>query len=277
MGSLVREYRVFPSGDTFKPTETINNIDEGTTITLHDPGPIYEAPPTDTDYDYCVYNRAFWNIAGTIKTGASVNATIKGVTTATCWYTYGCSPGFGENAITCYAFDVAANVNLAGTTPISSVVPAGLWTAPDNSVMPSTSGSITIDAKDAIGSTPFSKWLLFGTGTASGDDVVIPANGGGFYVAFYAKPKSSPFDFGKFDLDDVLKKWPDLEIDWVVDPSPLDRVRLMLIAAQLQAQGEAAPTFAGGAGDARKELTRVRAELKRLETRAKQLEEAIRQ
>lgn len=272
MGSLVREYRQFPSGSTFKPTETINNIADGTTITLHDPGPIYEAPPANSDYDYCVFNRAFWNVAGSIQTSGSVNVTVKGATTATCWYSYGCSPGGVEAAITCYAFDVDGNAEMAGDTPIGSVSPSGLWTDPDKSVMPSDKAPITIDAKNSINGKPFDKWLAFGAGATSGDDIVIPAGGGGFYVALYDQPD---IDVGIHDIGDILQKWPDFEIDWVVDPSPLDKFRLMLLASQLAAHGGIEGKGPFGSAEARKELSRVRSQLKQLEARARQLEDTI--
>lgn len=268
MGSLVREYRQFPTGNTFKPTETVNNIADGTSITLNDPGPIFEAPPPNSDFDYCVYSRVFWNVGGTITTGASVNVTIKGATTATCWYQHGCSPGGNGVAITTYAFDADANADMAGTTPISSVTPAELWTPGSNSVTPASSGSVTIDARDSISSRDFQQWLLFGAGVPSGgDDVVIPAGAGGFYVAFYKKKTGGGILPGLFE-DILLERWPDLEIDWVVDPSPLDRFRIGLIMSQLAAKsatatGSRSPTEMDAA-EARKELTRVRTELKRL-------------
>ncbi len=275
MGSLIREYRLFPNGSTFKPTETFNNIADGTSVTLHDPGPIYEAPPAGSSADYCVYSRLFWNVAGTISTSASVNVKVQGTTIATCWYQHGCSPGGGGVAIVTFAFDVDANTEMAGTTPIGSVTPSSLWTSPSNSVTPATSGTVTIDAKDSINGKPFDKWLLFGAGSASSDDVVIPAKQGGFYIAFYKKPKGPGLDLG-FLGDLFAEVVPGLDIDWVVDPSPLDRVRLALIASKLAAQSAAQQGAAGlDAGAARKELARVKSEIKGLEARAGALESQI--
>jgi hypothetical protein len=275
MGSLIREYRQFPSGNTFKPSETVNNIADGTSITLNDPGPIFEAPPANSSFDYCIYSRVFWNANGNITTGSSLTVTVTGVTVATCWYQHGCSPGGDGTSITTYAFDANGNTEMSGTTPISSVNPSNLWVSGSNSVTPSNSGDITIDAKNAISGKNFTQWLLFGAGSVSSDDVIIPPKSGGFYVAIYKAPSGGTLVPGIFE-DIFLERWPDLDIDWVVDPSPLDRYRLALIVSQLAARGEQTnPNLAGNAADARKQLARVRAELKRLEAQAADLEKQI--
>jgi hypothetical protein len=270
MGSLVKEYRVFPTGETFKPTETVNNITNGTSVTISDPGPFYEAPPEESEYDYCLYSRVFWNAAGSIKSGGSVNVTIQGNTVVTCWYQHGCSPGGGGNAITTFAFDVAQNSVMAGVTPIGSVTPGGLWTSPATSVTPSNQ-IITIDAKDTIGSIPFSKWMAFGSGSPAGDDVIIPAGGGGFYIAFYMVPKNDGPGYQLGDLLEWFEKIPDFDFDEVVDPSPLDKLRFAVLMAKM-AQSTS-PAMAGGqdSAAARQALARVRSELKRLEAREKAL------
>ena len=273
MGSLIREYRVFPSGNTFKSTETVNNIADGTSVTLFDAGPFYETPPPNSNYDYCVHTLLFWNVGGAISSGSSANVTIQGTTVVTGWYQYSCSPGGNGPSITTYAFDADANANMAGTTPIGSVTPSGLWTPGSNSVTPPTSGDVTIDAKNSIGASKFVRWLVFGAGTLSSDDVVIPANSGGFYVAIYEQKKAR-FEFERF-FEELVKGG--LEIDWVVDPSPIDRFRLALIAAQVASGGGspgANPTQLDAA-DARKELTRLKAEIKGLKAREKALEKRI--
>ncbi len=270
MGSLIKEYRVFPTGDTFKATETINNIADGTSVTVNDPGPFYEAPPANSGLDYCVYTRLFWNAAGAIGSAASVNVTVKGSTTVTCWYQHGCSPGGGGTTITTYAFDVDANAVMAGVTPIGSVTPGGLWNSPSTTVTVSNSATIAIDAKDSIGAEPFTKWMVFGSGSPSGDDVVIPPGGGGFYIAFYQVPKPGGFTFDWSDLLDWMEKVPDFDFDEVVDPSPLDKLRLALLAAKLSKAGTPI-AGAKGVASTRQELTRVRAELKRLAAREKSL------
>jgi hypothetical protein len=272
MGSLVKEYRVFPTGDTFKQTETVNNIAEGTSVTVSDNGPFYEAPPVDSGFDYCIYSRLFWNAAGKISSSQSVTATIKGVTVVTCWYQHGCSPGGIGTSISTYAFDVANNSAMAGVTPISSVTPAALWTSPSTSVTVPTSGTAVIDAKDSITGKNFTQWLVFGAGTLAADKITIPANSGGFYIAFYAAPKHS-FDFGDL-LGGLVEEVPGLDIDWVVDPSPIDRFRLALVAAQF-AQRAAGSPVAQGVATVRKELTRVKAEISRLESAEKELEKQV--
>ena len=272
MGSLVKEYRVFPTGETFKPTETVNNISNGTSVTVNDPGPFYEAPAQGSEADFCVYTRVFWNAAGEIKSGSSVNVTVQNNTVVTCWYQHGCSPGGGGNAIATFAFDVALNQVLTGVTPIGSVTPASQWTPPSTMVTPSSTQTITIDAKDTLSSTPFSKWMAFGSGAPTGDDMVIPPNGGGFYIAFYQTPKS---DGGKWDLGDILDMFeevPSFDFDEVVDPSPLDKLRLAILVAKLQQQKATAPAAAApDSGHVQQQLARIRAELKRLEAREKSL------
>ncbi len=280
MGSLVKEYRVFPTGATFKPTETINNVADGTVVSIQDNGPYYETPPANTEYDYCIYSRLFWNAAGAISTSQSVSVTVKGTTVVTGWYSHGCSPGGDGTSITTYAFDVDANVELSGTSPIGSVVPSSLWTTGSSSVTPASSGSVTIDAKDSIGARDFVKWLVFGAGSLSSDDVIIPAKQGGFYVAFYKKPKSPGIDVGilkhLFDLAEVgiLDVSP-------VDPGPEDLFRLALVAAQLQAKLAGAPVVAGasvvagGTADARQSLARVKSEIKRLQAEEQALSKKI--
>jgi hypothetical protein len=276
MGSLVKEYRVFPTGDTFKPTETVNNIQNGTSVTVNDPGPFYEAPPQGSEADFCVYTRVFWNAGGEIKSGSSVNVTVQGNTVVTCWYQHGCSPGGGGNAITTFAFDVAQNQVLNGVTPIGSVTPASQWTPPSTSVTPSNQ-TITIDAKDTLSSTPFSKWMAFGSGAPTGDDMVIPPNGGGFYIAFYQVPKGGG---GKWELgdifDELFENVPDFDFDEVVDPSPLDKLRLAILVAKLNQQKAATPAAsAGDSGQLQAQLARIRAELKRLEAREKSLSQQV--
>lgn len=272
MGSLVKEYRVFPTGDTFKPTETVNNISNGTSVTVNDPGPFYEAPPQGSEADFCVYTRVFWNAAGSIKSGSSVNVTIKDNTVVTCWYQHGCSPGGIGVSISTYAFDVAANAVMNGVTPIGSVTPASQWTSPSTTVTPSTNQTITIDAKDTLSSTPFSKWMAFGSGAPTGDDMVIPPNGGGFYIAFYQTPKSDGGKWGIGDILDMFEELPSFDFDEVVDPSPLDRLRLAILVAKLSQQKATAP-MAGGqeSAHAQQQLARIRAEMKRLEAREKSL------
>ena len=272
MGSLVKEYRVFPTGDTFKPTETVNNVAEGTSVTVSDNGPFYEAPPVDSGYDYCIYSRLFWNAAGKISSSQSVTATIKGVTVVTCWYQHGCSPGGTGTSISTYAFDVAANAAMAGITPISSVTPSSLWTSPSTTVTVPTSGNAVIDARDSISGKNFNEWLVFGAGSVAADKLTIPSKSGGFYIAFYAAPKSS-FNFGDL-FGDLVEQVPGLDIDWVVDPSPIDAFRLALVAAQFAQKSSAANVSQGVAG-MRKELTRVRAEISRLESTEKALEKKV--
>lgn len=273
MGSLVKEYRVFPTGDTFKSTETVNNITEGTTVTVADNGPFYEAPPVDSGLDYCIYSRLFWNAAGAIKSSQSVTVTIKGATVVTCWYQHGCSPGGVGTSISTYAFDVVANASMAGVTPISSVTPAALWTSPSTTVTVPASGNAVIDAKDSISSKDFKQWMVFGAGTVAADKLTIPAKSGGFYIAFYAAPKQAPFDFGDL-FGELVEQVPGLDIDWVVDPSPIDRFRLALVVAQLAQRTAGGPVAQGVAG-MRKELTRVRAEISRLESTEKSLEKQV--
>lgn len=273
MGSLVKEYRVFPTGDTFKSTETVNNITEGTTVTVADNGPFYEAPPVDSGLDYCIYSRLFWNAAGAIKSSQSVTVTIKGATVVTCWYQHGCSPGGVGTSISTYAFDVVANASMAGVTPISSVTPAALWTSPSTTVTVPASGNAVIDAKDSISSKDFKQWMVFGAGTVAADKLTIPSKSGGFYIAFYAAPKQAPFDFGDL-FGELVEQVPGLDIDWVVDPSPIDRFRLALVMAQFAQRTAGGPVAQGVAG-MRKELTRVRAEISRLESTEKSLEKQV--
>ncbi len=288
MGSLVREYRHFPTGDTFKTTETVNNITDDTSVILSNTGPFYQMPPPGSDFDYCVYSLAFWNVGGKVSVAESVNVTIKGTTVVTGWYTHSCYPG-GETTptIRTYAFDADANADMSGTTPIEGVTPPESWTPGSNSVTPSTQDTITIDAKNSVDGKGFKRWLVFGAGTPSNDDVIIPPDGSGFYVAIYKEDEWTP----KVILPFLVKWWerwqeelheseipggrPPGPTPW--DPVTTDIVRLKHVASLLSARGELLRTDPAvlDAAEARKELTRVNAEIKRLEAAKKTLKGRI--
>lgn len=277
MGTLVKEYRVFPTGATFRPTETINNVADGTGVAIADNGPYYEAPPAGSEFDYCTYGLVFWTVNGAAHTGPSVNVTVSGTTTVTGWYTHACHPGGGGTAIQTYAFSAAGNEVLTGVTPLAAVTPSALWTPGSTSVSVSEAGSVVLDAKAAIGGEGFDRWLAFGAGSIAADKVTIPELGGGFYVAFFKKAVSGVVPGLLDHLKDVwpeLERIPDKFIDPVTDPSPVDLVRLGAILRELRAREAADPAKLSSA-EARRALTQVRAELKRLEGVEKDLQSRV--
>ncbi len=156
---------------------------------------------------------------------------------ATAWYLQmgGGGGGFG---VSTFAFSNELDVVLPAT-PIASVTPAGAW-AGGNATTVATNAAVQIIAKNTVAGTPaganFADWFEFGSGTPSGNQLSVPAQGSSLAIATYRVPEKPDGKFkGIFELvnalDNVIKR-----ID-PSDPAPIDMARLVgEIRTQLTSQ-----------------------------------------
>jgi len=147
------------------------------------------------------YEFLWWNVNGGLDFNRKVGDNLPGSTFLTAWYieTGGGGPCAPNCSVTTYAFSITEDEVVSGTTPIASVTPPGLWTAPSTIVSTTTtSSSIVITARDTIPVPPktvppekFQYWLgLPPPGTTPPPDVsfTVSAGSSGEEAACYLAP-----------------------------------------------------------------------------------------
>jgi hypothetical protein len=186
-GAVTVKYRVFPDGGNLLPPEIVKGSITDT------------AKENIIGGDGAKYEFLFWNEDGKLETGRKISYTPPGGTKdfLTAWYIKTGSGGqcAPNCAATTYAFSLTGDGVMTGVTPIASVTPAGLWTAPSTTVSTmTTSGPIMITARGSIvppsPAATFDSWLP--GKDASGDKFTVQPETDAEAIAFYTEPHRPP-------------------------------------------------------------------------------------
>jgi len=184
-GSVTVKYRAFPGGAEILPPEVVTG-----TLTTTAAEHLYRKK--------AAFEFLFWNVTGKLPLTSpklSDDPATTG-TFATAWYLQtggggGCTPNC---SVATWAFSLDDDAVIANTTPIASVTPGGLWTAPSTTVSTDTTSTVTIAARKTL-SVPleyFQSWLELPNTAVSGSNLTSAPEGSAEAVAFYRSLPSKP-------------------------------------------------------------------------------------
>ena len=155
---------------------------------------------------------------------------------ASAWYLLTGPGGPSEPHVTTSAFSVAQNQVLS-TTPISSVTPSSAWPGGNSLTVDTTGGSVVIDAKNAISGEDFNTWMVFGAGSANGDDLSVAQNNSALAIASFKEPDEDKVPLPAPELEavlDIFDRFREKVGGWVADPAPIDLARVYSRAGRVE-------------------------------------------
>jgi hypothetical protein len=195
MGIETLSHKIWPTGDVVSGSQS--------TVVQGSPWQAQALPPFP--HNGQPYSFMFWDAIGVITTNASVQGNAPGDGSdflVEAWY----GSGGVSHFVTTWAFSSSQGIVIPNVTPIQSVNVSGAWPGPPSTSVDTTksTASVNITALPLIhGYGKFSSWLIFGNGSANGNILTVPANGGAGAIAVYSIPIPDPCDDIRSQLENL--------------------------------------------------------------------------
>ena len=236
MPTVTIENRRFPSNTTIGPAGMYSLVDGSSNTFAADQYVTVPDPANPGSFQTYVF--LFWNILGGVHSSNTVPVGDVGhnAFTAAAWYLLTGGGGDGVPHVSASAFSVGQNQVLAAT-PIDSVTPPGAWAGGNAKTVDTTGAAVVIDAENTMGAEGFDRWMVFGAGSAAGDDLSVPQNGYAIAIASYKEATGSTVPLPGLEIREVLDIFDRIRRhvgDWVSDPAPMDLARVLSRASRAQ-------------------------------------------
>ena len=227
MPLYTRRIRRFPTNQVLVPDNTLPMSSGSITESAF---PTFDLPDPNDPANTLSYSFLFWSLTEELVSAQTYTTSVpSGDFTHTAWYVLTGGGGGGTPHVSTWAFSHDQGI-IIPDNPIDSVTPASAWGG--GSTVDTTSGAVTIDAKNKINSEDFKQWTIFGNATASGDDVSAAKDASAWAIAEYLVKVGPPVDPRIFEIREILVRTLEDLIDLKSDPAPIDLMRGARAAAR---------------------------------------------